>query len=699
MNIRIESLSVNGLGPIASIKWQLKNVNLIYGRNEQGKTFLVEYLLHSLFKNAPNTRSLTDSGQVNVSGLDREIISFSPKSKKRIDDFLFSGEIEKPVDLSRLCVVKGGESSFLPYNKESITKAVLKDYLSDQRTLDGIMKEIPLTIQESTWENGKIIPRKNMGPIKDWNDSTRQLKDIDERLQELDESFALGEVKKLKGDLAVISKTVEEQLLARRAFAYTLAEQVKEKERARERIPGDKLDDLKSMNISLSNKNEAIKKCQADITTLEPECEYIDWLKTAIVECEKRPASLTATLGLISVILSVLGIAATIVFAFIRIPIASLIAGLLSILFMALAFFQYRSKLRRISDDVEVTRIFQEFEEKFGEKGQSIAALKSKSESLSQKYGSLQKLKEQLKEHQRDKEGFENSLKLNLAQLDQENIEPENFSSVITELQEQRDRLTTEIGDLNNILAATQVQPEEYLSNSVETAYDPEILKKSQEAKLGLEDSLYKLQNKLDNLKHDVCGITGDPIAVEWDMLIDHLRDKRDEVCRKAKDLKAQIGSGIIVSQVIGDMRKREDESIISALASPLMQEPLQSITHNYDGVELEGNDLIVCNKSQRYPVSELSTGAQEQVLLALRIGIASQVLSERKMFLILDDAFQHSDWERRAWLVDEIVDLANIGWQIIYFSMDDHIKQLFEERIKPILKDQYQTLVLQSKI
>ena len=37
-----------------------KDINLIYGKNEQGKTFLVEYLLQSLFKNAPKTRELTD---------------------------------------------------------------------------------------------------------------------------------------------------------------------------------------------------------------------------------------------------------------------------------------------------------------------------------------------------------------------------------------------------------------------------------------------------------------------------------------------------------------------------------------------------------------------------------------------------------------------------------------------------------------
>ena len=148
MNIRIESLSVNGLGPIASINWQLRAVNLIYGKNEQGKTFLVEYLLRSLFKKAPVTRNLTDSGQVIVSGLTDQLITFTPKLKKKIDDYLFSGEGENPVDLSRLCVVKGGETSFLPDKKESISKDVLKEYLSDQRTLDAILKYVSPIIQE-----------------------------------------------------------------------------------------------------------------------------------------------------------------------------------------------------------------------------------------------------------------------------------------------------------------------------------------------------------------------------------------------------------------------------------------------------------------------------------------------------------------------------------------------------------------------
>jgi len=67
-------------------------------------------------------------------------------------------------------------------------------------------------------------------------------------------------------------------------------------------------------------------------------------------------------------------------------------------------------------------------------------------------------------------------------------------------------------------------------------------------------------------------------------------------------------------------------------------------------------------------------------------------------MFLILDDAFQHSDWQRREWLVDEMAELANLGWQIIYFSMDDHIKGLFEKRIKPKFGDRFALFELNNK-
>ena len=98
-----------------------------------------------------------------------------------------------------------------------------------------------------------------------------------------------------------------------------------------------------------------------------------------------------------------------------------------------------------------MTRIFQEYEEKFGEKGRSIATLKSKSEGLSQKYFRLQTLKDQLKDHQVDKKGLGKlNQTLNLARLEQENFGPENFTGIINNLQNKYNQLTTDIGALKS---------------------------------------------------------------------------------------------------------------------------------------------------------------------------------------------------------------------------------------------------------
>ena len=161
------------------------------------------------------------------------------------------------------------------------------------------------------------------------------------------------------------------------------------------------------------------------------------------------------------------------------------------------------------------------------------------------------------------------------------------------------------------------------------------------------------------------------------------------------KAVKAKIGSGAVLTQVITEIREREDASITKALDSPEICQPIHALTHTYQGVALLGDDIHMLTEFDRYPLHDLSTGAQEQVLLALRIGIAAHLLKDQKMFLILDDAFQHSDWQRREWMVDQMADLASIGWQIIYFAMDYHIRQLFEERVKPKFGDRYATFDL----
>ena len=109
------------------------------------------------------------------------------------------------------------------------------------------------------------------------------------------------------------------------------------------KIPVADLEEIKNLLVKIEGKLDLIRNGQAELLILEPQCEHFLWLKTAIDECEKRPAAFTGKEGLVFTILAVIGVAASIIFAFMEVPYASLGAGLLGILFFILAILQYRS--------------------------------------------------------------------------------------------------------------------------------------------------------------------------------------------------------------------------------------------------------------------------------------------------------------------------------------------------------------------
>ena len=64
-------------------------------------------------------------------------------------------------------------------------------------------------------------------------------------------------------------------------------------------------------------------------------------------------------------------------------------------------------------------------------------------------------------------------------------------------------------------------------------------------------------------------------------------------------------------------------------------------------------------------------------------------------LFFILDDAFQYSDWDRRKFLIAGMEDLVKNGWQVIYFTMDENIRELFSSAGKRLGSDKYKEIVL----
>ncbi|MBC8485719.1 MAG: hypothetical protein H8D45_06730, partial [Bacteroidetes bacterium] len=222
----------------------------------------------------------------------------------------------------------------------------------------------------------------------------------------------------------------------------------------------------------------------------------------------------------------------------------------------------------------------------------------------------------------------------------------------------------------------------DYYSEDVEIEFDQQ---KYDDLIIKLErvnDEIDGVETALETIKSNVCFTTGDDTLIEWDELIDNLHKKRKNTLLEYQDTTSEIVGGITIHNVIEILREEEDSKIKDSLESVAVQRPLFEITQRYNKITFtEDDSMIISDEFSDFELSQLSTGALEQVMLALRIGFTSKLMGENKLFLILDDAFQHSDWDRRPNLVDNLVTLAQNDWQIIYFTMDNHIRDIFNEK------------------
>ena len=186
-------------------------------------------------------------------------------------------------------------------------------------------------------------------------------------------------------------------------------------------------------------------------------------------------------------------------------------------------------------------------------------------------------------------------------------------------------------------------------------------------------------QQQIETLRARLKDITGSEDD-EWENLIARLHDKRKLASQDYACFVAEVLGKLHVFKTIKEFRDEENSRIARGLESDDIINPLKAITGYYKMVRHDSDDgLIVTSlEDEEYPLSEISTGAQEQIHITLRMGFSSIAMGGQTAFLILDDAFQHSDWPHREKLIDQMMRLFDSGWQIFYFAMDDHVRDLF---------------------
>ena len=161
---------------------------------------------------------------------------------------------------------------------------------------------------------------------------------------------------------------------------------------------------------------------------------------------------------------------------------------------------------------------------------------------------------------------------------------------------------------------------------------------------------------------------------------------------RRVSDWKARVEddhSRAIEAHGIFDEIEQDEERKVAELfgESSTASGYFRKITGGlYTDVSYDPERLLVKVRrkdGKEIEAKHLSGGAYDQLYFAIRLALGAKLLPDEKGFFILDDPFIKSDTGRLAQQMKTLLSLSREGWQIIYFSAKDEVKDILKGSIK----------------
>lgn len=689
MSIRIKSLNVKNLGPVDELNLDFETFNLIYGYNEKGKSYLVEFIIHSLFKGGNwNIREEKGSGKLSVEGIKNEVVEFTPSSRKKLEDYLTERYVGLPPDFSRLLVIRSTDVE-LGDKKES-DKIILRRYLSHKEILDRIKSNITVSVGEATIEGFNIEADKRANIVKNRKNLSEKIENLDDMFRRVQDEYLSGELKELQDRKEELESGYESLERAKCYLAFKITEKRKELEKKAAQIKEDKIKETLDEVNNFKRKKMDYRKNKQRITELKENAENYEWIDRAINEYIEYGLKEISSKPGISLWMVMFGLAiSSAVFFIINIPIISYI----SLGALIFTFWLYKRKydeyLENLLKRKELENLKEEYKKRFDEELTNLAQMEVRRKNMEEYYNEMKVIEKQLKEERAEINDLKWKLENKVEDLLNRKIKTDKWENALNELWNKKKTLNDKIHDLNVKLAELNVEPSEFIREKPDVEFDKGEYNNVKESIKKISEKISGQKQKLDDLKNEICKVTGDDFSINWMELIGNLAKKREEITADYENITAEIIGKNIVYKTVEELHEQEDEKIENIVKSDTVSRTLQDVTTRYNKISLEDEKMIVSDPYNSFPVSLLSDGATEQVFLALRIGMAKHWLKKDKLFLILDDAFLHSDYKRRPEIIDKAIELASNGWQIICFTFDDNVRNLINEKAKN-LKNRY---------
>ncbi len=709
MAVSIRQLVVERLGPLADRTLDFGRLNLIYGPNETGKTYLVEFLLRSLFREAADwpLREPLGQGRVTVEGLGDEPASFTPDGIKKLEDFWETDGAGMPANMSRLMVVRGADPALTEQHRSGINREVLKAALSSEPLIDRILDGIQATVREASVENGRI-EGANRGELKTRAELQADLERLDDLLGQVDRRYSGGRLRTLELQRVELEQQRDQQAAAKRHAAYLLHNQREELKARLAKLPKAQLDELERSIARHQDKQRELDGLRDRWAEARVDAEHAPWLKEAVNLWESQRLDLVGRRNTMLAIaaggLSILGLLLALALAVLDlIPVASLLVGLSAVGSFGFGMGLWVIYVLRTREQTATTldleqrrEIEDEYRERFGQAPGGLAGLKAQAQVLLEKQARFTNLAESIDDAEAEIDQLASAIQRSMRALQAEQVSPQGWAEAAKRMREWEQSMSEQVHDLDLRLGKLDVDPSDFQSEPTESEYSAEGLRQLEQQLTQLDQNYQSAEEDLDRLRQEITRETGAGVRASWEQLLESLRSRQQELEGEYRQVTARILGQVAVVQVLERLRSEEDQKIRQELQAPEVSELLSAVTGKYRALDFVNGELMALTEAADYRLSDLSTGAREQVLLALRMGFASRLAGGQPLFLVLDDAFQHSDYERRERMVAQVVTMVEAGWQVTYLTMDDHLSDLFHRAGLQSFGDDYRQHVLE---
>lgn len=633
--MRINEFSIRQYGPLPDTgRTKLSNFNLFFGKNETGKTLVIDALVKILFKQ--NRRIFRQINRVDGEP-DGYVIIKDDKGKKI--------KLPEKGDLTKICGLSPSEcrNLFIIRNSDLSIARESEFYTNVTDRLTGLRTEEISSIREKLQEIGKLTRADSGASLSDkWGKIKTKVKNANTlmiEINELEREIEAENFDQIEEEITKVTERIDEieQRLnsledARKREKYEKGNSSLGKLRmALESLKGINQEETKRLEFELNN----YRKSKEKLSSLRPLSKFF-----------------TAAIAVSAILLlaSIFGI----------------ITRPMSFLFYLTNLFILSTAILGVSKFYFVARKTQ-LKITFNRIKKSALQLGVGGENIEYIHSNIQKIDENV----------------NLKTKTETRLES-YFNKKGEDLQVNLSYWKSEIDAL-----------EEYKDKAKDITYDEQKVSELKEEREQINQKKEQLQTKMTdfNIKlkeverkaNEVLRLEGDYLHCDTSLDLTSIREKLQTFIGKIENNKANV---LEVMKIFEEIEKEEEEKVSQlfgrdSLVSKYFCEITSGIYREVEFIPDEKRIKTKLKNGDILDVEKLSGGAFDQLYLSIRLALGEKLLKGNKGFFIMDDPFIKADMERLRKQIDILAGISQSGWQIIYFTAKDEVKDILKEDIK----------------